>query len=113
MSRQFKAYASAYQQRDHEARLTKGEVRQYACDLNGALDGETVASATWDTSDSRLSLSGLDVTGGIATVTATASECGCAVMRLQATTSTGRKIDQRFVVTVRDTCSPSSTLSWP
>lgn len=112
MSRQFKAYASAYQSRDYESRLRKGEVQEYACDFNGALEGESIASATWGSDDASVSLSGLSVSAGIATVTATAVEAGCAVLTLQVVTSAGRKIGQEFTVSVSPVCATSQAVTW-
>jgi hypothetical protein len=113
MSRQFKAYASAYQVRDHESQLSKGDVQRYACDLNGALNGETIASATWGSTSSCVTLSGLAVADGIATVNANAVNWGGAILTLHATTNTGRKLSQRFLVGVRGECAPTATVSWP
>lgn len=114
MSRKYKAYASAYQSRDHESQMTRDDVQQYACDFNGALnDGETITSATWGSDRACLSLAGLAVTAGVATVNATANDWGCAFLILKATTSAGRVLSQRFVVDVRGNAAPTSVASWP
>lgn len=113
MSRQFKAYASAYSPRGHESTLMQDEVQTYACDFNGALNtGETVASATWSSDNACVGLSTLSVAAGIATVKATAAARGCALLTLRATTSTGRKLGQTFVVNVTPVCAEAQTLSW-
>lgn len=112
MSRQFKAYASAYQSRDHESSLSVGDVQQYACDFSGALNGETITAATWSADRSCVTLSGLAVAAGVATVNVTAGQAGCATLTLKATTSTGRHLSQRFLVHVRGVCS-GSVVSWP
>lgn len=114
MSRQFKAYASAYQPRDHESQLTVGDVCEYACDLNGALDGETITAATWGQEWGRVGLSGLSVTDGVATVTVVGTLWGCEELNLQVTTDTGRVLSQRYRVSVRPQCAPAAGgVSWP
>jgi hypothetical protein len=112
VSRQFRAYASAYQSRGHESELRKGEVQQYACDFNGALNGESIASAAWSSDQACVSLSGLSVSGGVATVTVTAVEAGCAVLTLQAVTSAGRRVDQEFTVDVAPVCAAQQSVTW-
>lgn len=115
MSRDAKAYLSAYQSRDHESLRLVGDVTPYACDFNGALrDGETIASATWSSDRPCVSLSGLSVTDGVAETTLTANLWGCATLTLRATTSLGRVLSQRFMVRVNPECGVSTTpVSWP
>jgi hypothetical protein len=115
MSRDAKAYASAYQTRDHESLRRVGDVTPYACDFNGALrDGETISTATWESDHACVSLSGLDVTDGVAETTLTANLWGCAWLTLTATTSAGRTLQQRYVVRVQPQCGTStSPVSWP
>lgn len=115
MSRDAKAYASAYGVRDHESLRSVGDVTPYACDFNGALlDGETITAATWASDRPCVSLSGLTVTDGVATTTATAVLWGCACLTLTASTSDGRTLQQRFMVRVRPECgAPTNPVSWP
>lgn len=115
MSRDSKAYASAFQTRDHESLRSVGDITPYACDFNGALrDGETISAATWESDAPCVSLSGLDVTDGVAETTLTANLWGCACLTLTATTSLGRTLQQRFMVRVRPECGAStSPVSWP
>lgn len=115
MSRATKAYASKTQRRDHESQRTVGDVLTYSCDFNGALlTSETIQSANWQSDRSSVGLSGLVVADGVATVTLTASEWGCAQLNLSVTTNQGRTLTQRYVVEVRDICPQlSSSVSWP
>lgn len=113
MSRQFKAYASAYQARDHESFLQQGEKQQYACDFNGALNsGETITSATWASNNGAVTLSSFSVASGIATVTVTAVQPWCAWLTLTANTSQNRILKQGFRVTVGFSDPVESSLSW-
>lgn len=113
MSRRTAAYASAYQQRDHESHLSKGDVLGYSCDFNGALNGESIVALAWETDRSCVTVSGLTVSGGIASAAVAASDWGCTVMTVKATTSAGRKLSQRFVVDVEGGDVPVASVSWP
>lgn len=113
MSRQYKAYASAYQARDHESSLQQGEVQQYACDFNGALNsGETITSANWASGNGAVSLSGLDVEDGVATITVTAVTPFCAWLTLTANTNQSRVLKQGFYVTVTMADNVQASQSW-
>lgn len=114
MSRQFKAYASAYSPRGHESTLRKDERQTYACDFNGALNtGEAITAATIGTNTARVALSGLSVASGVASLTVEAISCGYASLTLEVTTSAARKLIQVFVICVEtNSDGPASSLSW-
>ena len=114
MSRATKAYASAYQtERVQSAQMTVGEVREFEVDFNGALDGETITAAAWDMDPgSLLALADLSQAAGVVSVDVTAAYYGCTGMRVTATTSTGRKLIQRFRVDVQGVCLATTGLTW-
>lgn len=112
MSRETKAYASDFGSRVHESRIQEGEVREYACDFNGALRGETIASATMEAQCGRLTLASLDVTNGVATAQATAASGGYESLRLSVTTNAGRVLAQMFRVLVESSPNAGSSVTW-
>jgi len=114
MSRATKAYASAYQtERVQSASMTVGELREFEVDFNGALNGETITAAVWDTSNpTAMALADLTQAAGIVSVDATANYSGRAEMRVTITTSAGRWLIQRFMVDVRGVALGGTALTW-
>lgn len=105
MARLTKAYFSSFHTpKPIRARMTKDELRKFQVDFNGALDSETVSSATWTnpSSNATLTISGPTLSAGIATCSGEALTKGTARIHCVATLSTGRKLKQWFHVRVSD-----------
>lgn len=114
MSRATKAYASAYQPgRVHESRIAVGESRALECDVNGALNGETIVSARCaNDNPAAFTLSGLSQEGGLLSVTVTGATSGRGQVLMLATTSAGRVIGQQFDLCVTPSIADADALTW-
>lgn len=104
MSRRTKAFPSAYgSQRPLQSIINQGETRLFSCDWKGALDGATVSSQVWASSDNLTSLASSTLTGSVATVKVTAPNSGETSLTNTATLSDGRVLVMQFNVTVQAT----------
>lgn len=106
MSRATKSYVSAYQlDRVHVSRLFRYAKRTYSADFSGILeDDERIANCVWRTVDNVCVVLANDVSidkeGRRANVTIQAVLAGCAVVKCEVTTSTGRVLNQMFKITI-------------
>lgn len=102
MARSVTAYVSAHQRtRCHVSSFVRGEVFTLGANFTACLDGATIASVLWQsTNASALGFSTGDIDGGLATISATAG-CGCARVKATATLSDDRVVTQVYVVNVQ------------
>jgi len=102
MARSVTAYVSAHQRnRTHVSSFPRGEVFNLGADFTACLDGATISSVLWQSSNvSALGFGSGDIDGGLATIVATAG-CGGANAKALATLSDGRKVAQLYAVSVQ------------
>lgn len=100
MNRTRQLLVSAYQDRTHESRWTKGEKGPLSADFTNALDtGRAIASVAWGSSGP-VKLSAPSLIGGVIQTTVEATACGWAEIKATVTLDNGEKRVQRFAVRV-------------
>jgi len=102
VARSVTAFVSAHQRtRCHVSNFVRGDVFTLGANFNACLDGATIASVTWQVDNGQaISFGSGAISGGLATITATAGEGSCRI-KASATLSDDRVVTQLYEAFVK------------